>query len=234
MQEKVKEPGSEFKWVGTRPDRPDGVDKVTGRAKFGADLVMAGQLVGKVLRSPHPHARISVDRHQRRREASRRQGRRHRQGLQGPALRVHPGGRDDDQLPRRRAQRDGAREGALRGPPGRGRGGDQRGDRQGGAQAHQGRLRGAAARHRRGRGHEARRAAAARGHVHGRRRPRAEDARPTSPSASSSCWATWRPASSRPIWSSSASSPPSPCTRATSSRTPASRASPRTARPTCG
>src|SRR5688572_3951481 len=58
MQEKVKEPGSEFKWVGTRPDRPDGVDKVTGRAKFGADLVMAGQLVGKVLRSPHPHARI--------------------------------------------------------------------------------------------------------------------------------------------------------------------------------
>jgi CO/xanthine dehydrogenase Mo-binding subunit len=59
MQEKVKgEPGSEFEYVGTRPLRPDGVDKVTGRAKFGADLAMAGQLVGKVLRSPHPHARI--------------------------------------------------------------------------------------------------------------------------------------------------------------------------------
>src|SRR6476659_5838206 len=58
MQEKVKEPGSEFKWVGTRPDRPDGVDKVTGRARFGADFAMAGQIVGKVLRSPHPHARI--------------------------------------------------------------------------------------------------------------------------------------------------------------------------------
>jgi CO/xanthine dehydrogenase Mo-binding subunit len=58
MQEKVREPGSEFKFVGTRPDRPDGVDKVTGRAKFGADLVMAGQIVGKVLRSPHAHARI--------------------------------------------------------------------------------------------------------------------------------------------------------------------------------
>ena len=63
MQEKVKDaPHSEFKWVGTRPDRPDGVDKVTGRAKFGADMAMQGQLVGKVLRSPHPHARIrSID-----------------------------------------------------------------------------------------------------------------------------------------------------------------------------
>ncbi|KAB2919942.1 MAG: xanthine dehydrogenase family protein molybdopterin-binding subunit [Hyphomicrobiaceae bacterium] len=63
MQEKVKDaPGSEFQWIGTRPVRPDGVDKVTGRAKFGADLAMPGQLVGKVLRSPHPHARIkSID-----------------------------------------------------------------------------------------------------------------------------------------------------------------------------
>jgi CO/xanthine dehydrogenase Mo-binding subunit len=38
--------------------RPDGVDKVTGRAKFGADFNMPGQLVGRVLRSPHSHARI--------------------------------------------------------------------------------------------------------------------------------------------------------------------------------
>ena len=59
MQEKVNGAGgSEFTYVGTRPLRPDGVDKVTGRARFGADLAMAGQLVGKVLRSPHPHARI--------------------------------------------------------------------------------------------------------------------------------------------------------------------------------
>ena len=59
MQEKVKgPPSSEFSIVGKRPIRPDGLDKVTGRAKFGADLSMAGQLVGKVLRSPHPHARI--------------------------------------------------------------------------------------------------------------------------------------------------------------------------------
>ena len=52
----------EFKIVGTRPPRPDGVDKVTGRAKFGADLYVANMLTGKVLRSPHAHARIrSID-----------------------------------------------------------------------------------------------------------------------------------------------------------------------------
>lgn len=49
-------------YVGTRALRPDGVDKVTGRAKFGADLNMPNMIVGKVLRSPHPHARIkSID-----------------------------------------------------------------------------------------------------------------------------------------------------------------------------
>ncbi len=52
----------ELKWVGTRPPRPDGVDKVTGRAKFGADLYVPGMLIGKMLRSPHAHARIiSID-----------------------------------------------------------------------------------------------------------------------------------------------------------------------------
>jgi len=44
--------------VGTRPVRHDGVDKVTGRAQYGADLQMAGLLYGYVLRSPHAHARI--------------------------------------------------------------------------------------------------------------------------------------------------------------------------------
>ena len=48
----------EFKWIGKRPIRPDGVDKVTGRAKFGADLHLPGMLIGRVLRSPHAHARI--------------------------------------------------------------------------------------------------------------------------------------------------------------------------------
>ncbi len=52
----------QLKIVGTRPLRPDGVDKVTGRAKFGADLHVANMLIGKVLRSPHAHARIkSID-----------------------------------------------------------------------------------------------------------------------------------------------------------------------------
>ena len=48
----------QFKVIGTRVRRPDGVDKVTGRARFGADATMPGQLVGLVLRSPHPHAII--------------------------------------------------------------------------------------------------------------------------------------------------------------------------------
>ena len=47
-----------FKQVGTRPLRPDGVDKVTGRAKYGADAFAPGQLIALVLRSPHAHARI--------------------------------------------------------------------------------------------------------------------------------------------------------------------------------
>ena len=49
---------TELKWVGKSPIRPDGADKVTGRAKFGADLILPSMLVGKVLRSPHAHAII--------------------------------------------------------------------------------------------------------------------------------------------------------------------------------
>ena len=52
----------ELKIVGTRPLRPDGMDKVTGRAKFGADMHVPNMLIGRVLRSPHAHARIkSID-----------------------------------------------------------------------------------------------------------------------------------------------------------------------------
>ena len=51
-----------FRYVGTRAVRHDGVDKVTGRAQFGADLSLPGMLHGKVLRSPYAHARIrSID-----------------------------------------------------------------------------------------------------------------------------------------------------------------------------
>src|SRR5713101_5266431 len=48
----------EFKVIGTRPIRHDGIDKVTGRAKYGADVSYSDMLHGKVLRSPHAHARI--------------------------------------------------------------------------------------------------------------------------------------------------------------------------------
>jgi xanthine dehydrogenase molybdenum-binding subunit len=48
----------EFKVIGTRPVRHDGVDKVTGRAKYGADYAFPGMLHGRVLRSPHAHALI--------------------------------------------------------------------------------------------------------------------------------------------------------------------------------
>ncbi len=52
----------EFKVVGTRPVRHDGADKVTGLARYSADLNLPGMLHGKILRSPHAHARIkSID-----------------------------------------------------------------------------------------------------------------------------------------------------------------------------
>ena len=48
----------QYKVIGKRPVRHDGVDKVTGRAVYGADVQLPGMLYGKVLRSPHAHARI--------------------------------------------------------------------------------------------------------------------------------------------------------------------------------
>ena len=53
----IKDP-KKYKVIGTRPVRPDGTDKVTGRALYGADFDITGLLHGKILRSPHPHARI--------------------------------------------------------------------------------------------------------------------------------------------------------------------------------
>jgi CO/xanthine dehydrogenase Mo-binding subunit len=51
-----------FSCVGTRPIRHDGLDKVTGRANYGADFSLPGLLQGVVLRSPYAHARIvSID-----------------------------------------------------------------------------------------------------------------------------------------------------------------------------
>ncbi|MEM7406264.1 MAG: xanthine dehydrogenase family protein molybdopterin-binding subunit [Pseudomonadota bacterium] len=54
----MSEAVAEFRVVGKRPWRPDGVEKVTGRANYGADQAMAGMLFGVVVRSPHAHARI--------------------------------------------------------------------------------------------------------------------------------------------------------------------------------
>jgi CO/xanthine dehydrogenase Mo-binding subunit len=46
------------RWIGQRTIRPDGADKVTGRAQYSADFSMPGMIWGKMLRSPHAHARI--------------------------------------------------------------------------------------------------------------------------------------------------------------------------------
>ncbi len=54
--------GTNFKWVGKRTRRPDGPDKVTGRARYGDDMIVPGMLYAKILRSPHAHAKIlSID-----------------------------------------------------------------------------------------------------------------------------------------------------------------------------
>ena len=52
----------EFKVIGTSPIRHDGLEKVTGQARYGADINLPGMLHGKILRSPHAHANIkSID-----------------------------------------------------------------------------------------------------------------------------------------------------------------------------
>lgn len=61
-QDEPESNNRKYQVIGTRPVRPDGVDKVTGRALYGADFQLPGMLFGAVLRSPHAHARIlSID-----------------------------------------------------------------------------------------------------------------------------------------------------------------------------
>ena len=58
----VTEPKPSYRYIGTRPVRHDGLEKVTGRARFAADLNLPGQLHAVVVRSPHAHARlVSID-----------------------------------------------------------------------------------------------------------------------------------------------------------------------------
>jgi len=47
-----------YRVIGTTPIRHDGYEKVTGKAKYGADIDLPGMLYGKILRSPHAHAKI--------------------------------------------------------------------------------------------------------------------------------------------------------------------------------
>ena len=54
----TQEAQKKFSVIGTRPIRHDGLDKVTGRAIYGADIKLPGMVYGAVLRSPHAHARI--------------------------------------------------------------------------------------------------------------------------------------------------------------------------------
>ena len=49
-----------YTWVGTRPIRHDGYDKVVGKARFAADLNLPGQLHAAYVRSPHAHARFTA------------------------------------------------------------------------------------------------------------------------------------------------------------------------------
>ncbi len=49
---------NDLTYVGQRIPRKDGPEKVTGRAKYTGDIHMPGMLIGRILRSPHPHARI--------------------------------------------------------------------------------------------------------------------------------------------------------------------------------
>ena len=50
--------GHEFSIVGKRKPDIRGVEKATGAAKFISDIRLPGMLIGKVLHSPHAHARI--------------------------------------------------------------------------------------------------------------------------------------------------------------------------------
>ena len=126
-------------YVGTRTDPPGRRGQGDGPRPLRRRLQPARPAGRPRAAQPAPARAHRLDRHLEGREAARREGGRHPRRLRGPAVRVHPGRRDDDELQGRGAERHGAREGPLRGPRG-GRGGrDQRGDRPAGAQADRGR-----------------------------------------------------------------------------------------------
>ncbi len=61
-EDSKKRLGTNYQWIGKATPRFDGMDKVTGRARYGDDLVLPNMLHAKILRSPHAHAKIlSID-----------------------------------------------------------------------------------------------------------------------------------------------------------------------------
>src|SRR5438105_4112035 len=51
--------GTQLSVVGKPQPRVEGAEKVTGRARYTYDVRLSGQLYARVLRSPHPHARLT-------------------------------------------------------------------------------------------------------------------------------------------------------------------------------
>ena len=49
---------TQYSSLGTSPPRVDVADKVIGKALFSADIILPNMLHARMLRSPHPHARI--------------------------------------------------------------------------------------------------------------------------------------------------------------------------------
>ena len=164
--------GNGFKWVGSRPVRPDGVDKVTGRGPirggpFAARDARRGDPPQPPRPRPHP-----VHRHFPGRGPSRGEGGHHVGRSPRPPVGVRRPRAGPAQLRAYDPERHGAREGALRGSLGGGGGGHHEGRRGGSALPHRHRLRGSTACHRRRGGDASRRPAAPSRHVHARRRTR--------------------------------------------------------------
>ena len=221
--------GSDNKWIGKRTIRPDGVDKVTGRATFGADFSQPGMLHGKVLRSPHPHARIKSINFDKAAGVAGRQGRhdRARTSWSFPWDKPATLGIQDLRYNSRNVM---ARDKALyAGHPVAAVAATSAKIAAAAAQADRGRLRGIALGHRRRRGAAAGRAHSARAHAQGRRQAGPGDDIQHRRQARAQAGRRRGRVSPPPTSSSSAASRPSPCIKDISSRTPASSASPRTA-----
>ena len=48
-----------FKVVGKKVERVDAFERLVGEAKYASDIYLPGMLYGKILRSPHPHAKVT-------------------------------------------------------------------------------------------------------------------------------------------------------------------------------